>query len=96
MSKIIKTALLLGMLSLSACISGKQHGLDTYTNKAGDTTVIETDHETCTRSCNQDYSRCMDTEPAHTSGVNGPAGMFGASADCRNNLKQCMLSCGGK
>jgi len=95
MSRVIKTALLFGVLALGGCISGTKSP-DTYTNKAGDTTVIETDHESCQRSCNEEYSRCMETEPAHVSGVNGPTGMFGASADCRNDLKECLPNCKGR
>ena len=95
MNRILKASFFLGVLLVGGCISGTKTP-DTYTSKAGTTTVIGSDHETCLRSCNQDYSRCMDTQPAHNSGVNGPSGMFGASADCRNDLKKCLPSCEGR
>ncbi|MDP9127780.1 MAG: hypothetical protein M3N08_05935 [Pseudomonadota bacterium] len=91
----LKAAVLLGVVMLAGCMSGV-HKADTYTDSSGKTTIIETDRETCVRSCNEEYSRCMDTEPAQTSGVHGPAGMFGASADCRSSLKQCLPSCNGR
>ena len=83
------------VLLLAACISGVKEP-DTYTDRAGKTTLIETDRETCTRSCNQDYSRCMDIGPAEVTGANGPSGMFGASADCRKALKDCLPTCEGR
>ena len=80
------------LLGLAGCISGAKPP-DTYTDHNGTTTVIETDAEQCRSSCNQDDARCLDTGPAQTSPVNGPAGMFGASADCRNELSQCLRDC---
>jgi hypothetical protein len=83
--------LVVGMLS--ACISGVKPP-DTYTDKNGKTTIIETDREMCERSCNQDYSRCMETSAAEdNSGINGPSGVFGASGDCRNDLQHCLPGC---
>ncbi len=95
MTKTAKAILFLTLLSLGGCISGVKEP-DTYTDRTGKTTVIETDREACTRSCNETYSRCMGTEPAQHSGVNGPAGMFGASADCRSDLKNCLPACNGE
>lgn len=96
MTKRILMILVVGMLSaslLSACVSGTKHA-DTYTDKNGKTTVIESDREMCQRSCNDDYSRCMDTTAASdNSGVNGPSGVFGASGDCRKSLKKCLPTC---
>jgi hypothetical protein len=78
---------------LAGCISGRPPA-DTYTDKSGKTTVIESDREQCERSCNEDYSRCMDSTDAQTNGgINGPAGMFGASSDCRNGLSKCLPGC---
>lgn len=91
MMKTFKVVFVLCLLSLSTC-SGVQP-VDSYTDHTGKTTLIQTDREACMRACNEDYSRCMDTEPAQVSGVNGPQGMFGASADCRSNLKDCLPSC---
>jgi len=93
MSKITRVISFLGLLALTACISGVKEP-DTYTDRTGKTTVIESDHEMCVRACNEEYARCMDTRSAQdNSGVNGPAGMFGASADCRNDLQSCLPSC---
>jgi uncharacterized protein YceK len=78
---------------LSGCISGKP-SRDTYTDKAGKTSVIESDREQCEHSCNDSYSRCMDSTDARSNGgINGPANMFGASSDCRNQLSQCLPAC---
>ena len=85
--------LLLTVCSLSACISGKPPQ-DTVTDKAGNTTVIQSDREQCESACNDDYSRCMDSQIAQTNPVDGaPAGMFGASSDCRVALQDCLPSC---
>jgi hypothetical protein len=82
-------------LLLSGCISGRPKS-DTYTDSAGKTTVIQSDKEMCVQSCNDDYSRCMDTDSAQDNGgVHGPAGMFGGGADCRNSLKNCLPTCKG-
>jgi hypothetical protein len=81
------------MTSLSACVSGTQHP-DIYVGKDGKTTVIENDREMCQRSCNEDYSRCMDSSAAQdNSGINGPSGVFGASGDCRSSLQHCLPGC---
>lgn len=77
---------------LTACVSGTKTP-DTYVGKDGQTTVIESDSELCARSCNESYSRCMDSRAANDSGVNGPSGVFGASAECRSALKSCLPGC---
>jgi hypothetical protein len=82
--------------TLAGCISGKPPS-DTYTDKSGKTSVLESDRELCERACNEEYSRCMETDSARgNSGVNGPAGMFGASAECRNDLGNCLPPCKGR
>jgi len=89
-----KTALLLLVaISLSACISGKAPH-DSYTSPAtGKTTVIESDREMCESSCNEDYSRCMETQPAEAGVPGTPTGMFGAAAQCRTDLSKCLPGC---
>jgi hypothetical protein len=78
---------------LSACISGVKPA-DTYIGQDGKTQIIESDKEMCQRSCNDDYSRCMDTRAAQdNSGINGPSGVFGASGDCRSDLQKCLPTC---
>ena len=94
MLKLLPLIMILGMLS--ACISGvpKQ---DTYTSSSGQITIIQSDREACVQSCNDEYSRCMEEDEGHNNGgVNGPPGMFGASADCHNSLKDCLPSCKGR
>ena len=82
---------LVGMLG--GCISGTTPP-DTYVSQDGKTTIIESDREMCQRSCNEDYSRCMDSSPASDNeGINGPIGVFGASADCRTDLQKCLPGC---
>ena len=90
--KIIPMILIVGMLS--GCISGRPPA-DTYTDQNGKTTRIESDREMCERSCNEAYLRCMDSSAAgDNSGlVDAPRGMFGASADCRNDLQKCLPPC---
>lgn len=94
--------LLVGVVVLiSGCISGVREP-DSYVSSTGEKTLIESDRESCTRSCNSDYSRCMDTGSAQdsgfgsSSGVIGPKDMFGASADCRRDLKSCLSGCGAR
>jgi hypothetical protein len=81
--------------TLAACVSGKPPA-DTYTGKSGAVTTIETDREACIKACNDDYARCGDTDAARR-GVspNIPAGLFGAQADCREDLKNCLPRCKG-
>ena len=78
--------------ALAGCVSGVKSP-DTYTDRSGKTSVIESDREQCERSCNADYARCMDATSARSSSVNGPSGMFGASADCRSSLSSCLSGC---
>lgn len=85
--------LMIAIVGLASCISGKPPS-DTYTDKSGKTSVVESDKEQCQRSCNEQYARCSETTDARDNGgVNGPAGMFGASSECRSDLSSCMVSC---
>lgn len=78
---------------LSACVSGTKPR-DTYVGKDGKVTVIESGREMCERSCNDDYSRCMETTAAgDNSGIQGPSGVFGASGDCKTALRHCLPGC---
>ena len=96
MRKTTQIILFMSALALSGCISGKKPP-ETVIDSSGNETVIESDKESCVRVCNEDYSRCMDTMSAQdNSGVNGPRGMFGANADCRRNLKDCLPGCQGR
>lgn len=87
---------LLAVPMLAGCISGKP-SVEGYTSPGGKTTVIESDREQCVSACNADDSRCMDTQAARTSPVAGSSsGMFGASADCRASLQNCLRGCKGR
>ncbi len=94
MMKRILMITVVGMLS--ACVSGTKPP-ETYVGQDGKTTIIESDREMCRRSCNDEYSRCMDSHAVgDNSGINGPSGVFGASGDCRKSLQKCMPSCKGQ
>lgn len=94
MTKRILVIMVMGMLS--ACVSGVAPS-DTYVGKNGKTTIIESDREMCERSCNEDYSRCMElTSAENNTGLTGPSGLFGASGDCRSDLKRCLPTCKGQ
>ena len=91
MTTRILMILFVGMLS--ACVSGTKP-TDTYVGQNGKTTKIESDQELCQRSCNADYSRCMETRAASDNGgVIGPSGVFGASGACRSALHDCLPIC---
>lgn len=92
---VLKSILAIATLGmLSACVSGVKPP-ESYVDKGGRITVIESDREMCRRSCNESYSRCMDSRAAgeNNSGVKGPSGLYGASAECRGSLKECLASC---
>ncbi len=92
---MLKRVLMVFVVSvLSACVSGTKP-TDTYVGRDGQKTLIESDAEMCKRSCNEDYSRCMDTRAAGSdnSGVRGPSGVYGASGECRNALQRCVRGC---
>ena len=66
----------------------------TYTSpETGKTTVIESDKEMCEHSCNDNYTRCMETGPAEDKMPGMPQGMFGPSGQCRNELQSCLPGC---
>jgi len=84
---------MIALLLLSGCISGRPPQ-DTYTSDTtGKTTVFQTDREMCESSCNEDDSRCMDTEPANETLPGTTPGMFGAAAECRDELASCLKGC---
>ncbi len=91
MTKSILMIVIVGMLS--ACVSGKKPP-ETYVGRDGRTTIIENDVEMCKRSCNDDYSRCMDmSSGVNNDGIKGSASIFGASSECRASLKGCLQGC---
>ncbi len=92
MKKSILVIVAMGMLT--GCISGVKSP-DSYTDKDGKTTLIQSDREMCERDCNQSYSRCMETTSASDNGglVGAPSGVFGASGECRSDLEKCLPPC---
>jgi hypothetical protein len=91
MRALILTLAAVGMLA--GCVSGRP-ATDTYTDKSGKTSVIESDKEQCERACDLQYTRCAETGAARSNGgIIGPSGTYGASAECNGDLSACMLSC---
>jgi hypothetical protein len=81
------------LLVLSGCISGKPPA-DTYTSETtGKTTLIQSDKEMCESSCNDDYTRCMETQPAENTLPGTTPGMFGPASECRSELSSCLPGC---
>ena len=77
---------------LAACAA--PHPVDSYTSPTtGVTEKIQSNKEQCIAACNETYSSCMDSRAAQYSGVNGPSGMFGASAECKDDLRDCLPGC---
>jgi len=94
MHKAAILVVLLGTLSLAACVSGRPKQ-DVYTGKSGVTQAIESDREACERSCNNDYARCGDSDAARRS-IDSTQGLFGASAGCSSSLSGCLTRCKGR
>ena len=91
--------LLIGVLlslTLAACEAPRQ--TSTYTSPTtGVTTSIESDRESCLSRCNKNFDRCGDQESVRRpSDPYGPRDLFGAGADCRQTLGNCMNSCKGR
>ncbi|MDD5586571.1 MAG: hypothetical protein PHY92_06405 [Alphaproteobacteria bacterium] len=87
-----------GMALLSAaCMSGRT-APETYTSRSGTVTTIETDRESCVRSCNNDFERCTDRQVSAPSPYGNEAmpKPFGVEADCRYSLKNCLAGCKGR
>jgi len=93
MTRAAKPALLVLLLVLSGCISGRPETTSYTSPSTGKTTLIETDRESCENSCNEDYNRCMDTQQAGTTLEGTAPGMFGAAGECRKELSSCLPSC---
>lgn len=84
------------LVALAGCSSGRTK-TDTYTSSTGAVTVIESDREACINSCNSEYSRCGDSDAARRgAGGDIPSDMFGAKAECKDALKDCLPRCKGR
>jgi hypothetical protein len=95
-ARLILVCAAVTLLLLTACVSGTKPQSSYTSPTTGKTTVIESDREMCTSSCNADYNRCMDSQAA-SQGIPGtPSGMFGASAECRSELSDCLPGCKGR
>lgn len=89
--KLIVGVLVCG--AVSGCVSGKPKPI-TYVDKEGRVAVIENDREQCMHTCNDDYTRCMETGAAQNGPVSGStSGIFGASGECRTALQNCLPDC---
>ncbi|MDD2325297.1 MAG: hypothetical protein PHW63_04750 [Alphaproteobacteria bacterium] len=93
-SKRVKAlSLCLMLVALTAC-SGASKKADTYTNDAGAVTILDNDREACTRSCNAEFDRCSGTAAAESRVGRGQmTGIFGAQADCKDDMKACLSRC---
>ncbi|MCL2469486.1 MAG: hypothetical protein FWF24_04555 [Alphaproteobacteria bacterium] len=87
-------ALFLSFLALSACTPA-QRSNETYRNGQGEVTILETDNESCTRACNNDFDRCASTNAATRQTFEDRIfnKMFGAKGDCRADLRRCLARC---
>lgn len=86
-------SLCLLIVALAAC-SGASKKSYRYTSESGAVTVLDTDRESCTRSCNADFDRCSSTSAAESKvGRGSMTGVFGAQADCKNEIKACLSRC---
>lgn len=79
---------------LAGC-SGAAKKSDRYTGSSGAVTVLDSDRESCTHSCNADFDRCSSTKAAQDPvGRSGQmTGILGAQADCNANMKACLNRC---
>ncbi|MDD3182240.1 MAG: hypothetical protein PHD48_05490 [Alphaproteobacteria bacterium] len=79
---------------LAGC-SGAAKKSDSYTSSSGAVMVLDSDRESCTRSCNADFDRCSSTTAAQEPvGRNGQmTGILGAQADCKAHMKSCLNRC---
>jgi len=81
------------ILSVAAC-SGAAKKSDTYVSSAGAVTILDNDREACTRSCNAEFDRCSSTGAAEQQVGRGQmTGVFGAQADCKDDMKACLNRC---
>lgn len=95
LSKTLTGALSLCLLgvALVGC-SGAAKKYDTYTSPSGNVTILESDSEACVRSCNADFDRCSSTSAAESQVGRGQmTGVFGAQADCKDDMKSCLRAC---
>lgn len=91
--RIVKASFLFGLTLLCACTAAPKHA-DTYTDSAGATLYLESDRDSCVRSCNVDFDRCGETKAAKTPvGRGDMTGILGSGAECKDSLKTCLAGC---
>lgn len=91
-----KICLLAAMLVLSAC-AAPHSSTDSYISRTtGIETPIETNREACIRRCNGEFDRCGDKESTRRAADPFPRDLFGAAADCRATLRNCLNACKGR
>ena len=59
------------------------------TSPARDPSPEAATRESCTRSCNREYSVCTDALASRMSN-----GVFSGDATCKRQIKQCLAQCG--
>jgi hypothetical protein len=96
-SKIVKALFLCALLTATAACTAAPKKIDTYTSGSGAVMTLENDAESCKRSCDNDFDRCSDTSAAQAQVGRGQmTGVFGAGADCKDDMKACLARCKGR
>ena len=91
---VVKALFLFALVvSVSAC-SGASRRSESYTSPSGGTMLLDNDREACVRSCDSEYDRCNSTRAAESKvGRGSMTGIFGAQADCKDDMKACLSRC---
>ncbi len=82
---------------LAGCVSGRPES-SSYGARAGTAVGVETDRESCIRSCNMSFERCneMLTSTRSDVGAHPTSRPFGIKAECQDSLKACLARCRGR
>ncbi len=94
-NRIVKALFLFvgSFVFLSACTPASRNA-DTYTSTAGTTIFLESDRGACINACNTEFDRCSDMTAAQKPVGRGQmTGIFGAEADCKASLRNCLKEC---
>lgn len=87
-------------LALGVCLSGVLAllgGCAASSSGASRGSGLETDQESCRRSCESDYARCGEAESARRSPLlGGSSDRIGGAAVCQQSLKSCLPRCKGR
>lgn len=91
-----KLCLLVSVLALTACAAPRSSSDSYISRTTGLETPIETNRESCIRRCNGEFDRCGDQESTRRVADPFPKDLFGAAADCRATLRNCLNACKGR